>query len=87
MKCRAECGACCIAPGISLPFYGMPGGKPPGVPCVHLTATLQCALFGDPRRPRVCETFLPEPAFCGTTREQALDIMASIEVQTARSEQ
>ncbi|MGO2368564.1 MAG: YkgJ family cysteine cluster protein, partial [Serratia sp. (in: enterobacteria)] len=28
MDCRADCGACCIAPSISSPIPGMPNGKP-----------------------------------------------------------
>ena len=75
MQCRSGCGACCIAPSIATPFHGMPGGKPAGVPCVHLTAEKHCALFGDPRRPALCEKFQPEAALCGSN---AVDAMANL---------
>lgn len=79
MDCRERCGACCIAPAIRQPFHGMPDGKPAGVVCVHLDATMRCRLFGDPRRPAACAAFLPEPEFCGDDREQALHILAELE--------
>ncbi len=79
MECREKCGACCIAPGIHTPFYGMPQGKPAGVACVHLDRQMRCELFGDPRRPTVCGQFTPEPAFCGETPEEAIRIMLDLE--------
>ena len=51
MDCRNHCGACCIAPSIAEPFYGMPAGKPAGVPCVHLDDDMRCMIFADARRP------------------------------------
>jgi Fe-S-cluster containining protein len=72
MNCREGCGACCIAPSINRPFHGMPGGKPAGVRCVHLQQDMRCALFGDPRRPHLCEQFQAEPAVCGDNRDEAL---------------
>ncbi|HEY9547059.1 MAG TPA: YkgJ family cysteine cluster protein [Solimonas sp.] len=83
MKCRIGCGACCIAPSISSPLPGMPDGKPAGVPCVHLTATLACDLFGDPRRPLVCSSLRPTAEMCGANREQALRYLDELEQQTA----
>lgn len=82
MECREHCGACCIAPAIVQPFYGMPAGKPAGERCVHLTPALRCGLFADARRPSACSSFLPEPDFCGSSREEALDILALIEHST-----
>ena len=79
MVCRDGCGACCIAPAIATPFYGMPAGKPAGVRCVHLTDSLRCALFGDPRRPQICAGFQAEPEFCGDSPEQALRILTLLE--------
>jgi len=64
------------------PFYGMPRGKPAGERCVHLTPDLRCGLFADARRPEACAKFMPEPEFCGTSREEALDILALIEHST-----
>lgn len=80
MQCRAGCGACCIAPSINTPLPGMPDGKPAGVPCLHLDAQLRCALFGDPRRPALCAAFMPEPAVCGDSRDDALQLIAALEL-------
>lgn len=77
--CRPDCGACCIVPGIRTPFPGMPRGKPPGVPCVHLTPELRCALFGHPDRPWCCSRFAMEPDTCGTSRDQALRLLTVLE--------
>ena len=82
MQCRNDCGACCSAISISSPFHGMPHGKPAGVTCVHLTPALRCALFDDARRPALCAAFMPEPEFCGENREQALVLLAQLEVQS-----
>ncbi len=79
MECRAGCGACCIAPSISSAIPGMPLGKPAGVRCVQLDEHLRCKLFGRPERPRVCLSFRPEPAVCGTSRDDALALIASLE--------
>ena len=80
MKCRAGCGACCIAPSITGAFYGMPQGKPAGVPCVHLDEQMHCRLFGDPRRPALCADFKAEPEVCGDSPEQALRILDELEI-------
>ncbi|RLQ20466.1 YkgJ family cysteine cluster protein [Seongchinamella sediminis] len=79
MQCRAGCGACCIAPSIKRGFYGMPGGKPAGVCCVHLDEQMRCGLFGDPRRPGLCAAFRAEPAVCGDSPAQALRILDELE--------
>ena len=80
MQCRHACGACCIAPSINQPFYGMPNGKPAGVPCVHLDADMSCTLFGDERRPALCDAFTAEPAVCGDNRGEALARLAQLEL-------
>jgi len=82
MNCRAGCGACCIAPSISSPIPGMPGGKPAGVRCVQLGADLRCALFGLPERPRVCLSLAARPSMCGASRDEALGILAQLEIDT-----
>ncbi len=82
MQCREHCGACCVAPAISQPYYGMPHGKPAGERCVHLDRQSRCLLFDDPRRPRCCSQFVPEPSVCGADREQALVILAALEEST-----
>ncbi|MFZ2340735.1 MAG: YkgJ family cysteine cluster protein [Bacteroidales bacterium] len=75
MECRTGCGACCIAASISSPIPGMPGGKPAGVRCPHLTEDYKCALFNSPERPAVCSAFQAEPEFCGNTPEEACRIL------------
>ncbi|MDL4862476.1 YkgJ family cysteine cluster protein [Halomonas elongata] len=77
--CRPGCGACCIAPSISSPIPGMPEGKPAGVRCAQLTEDNLCRLFGDPRRPAVCERFDFDRELCGDHREQALTLIAALE--------
>ena len=85
MQCRPHCGACCVAPAITRPFWGMPGGKAAGERCVHLTVQRTCRLFGDPRRPKTCIDFLPEPATCGSTRSEALELLDALERETAEA--
>ncbi len=82
MDCRPGCAACCVAISISSPLPGLPGGKPAGVPCPHLTADLRCALYGLPERPAVCDRLRPLPEMCGTSREEALAYLARLEEQT-----
>jgi Fe-S-cluster containining protein len=82
MECRRGCGACCIAPSISSPMPGMPGGKPAGVRCLHLAEDFACKLFGDSRRPVVCGNFHPEPDVCGVDRQHALSLIARLESDT-----
>jgi hypothetical protein len=83
MECRKACGACCIAPSIVQPFFGMPQGKPAGTTCVHLDEQMSCRLFGDPRRPALCDAFAPDPAVCGNDRQQALVLIATLELQSS----
>lgn len=82
MQCRSGCGACCIAISINQPFYGMPGGKPAGTRCVHLTDAMECSIFRDSRRPALCDAFAAEREFCGDTREEALALLAQLELDS-----
>lgn len=82
-NCRPGCGACCIAPSISSPIPGMPYGKPAGVRCVQLDANNLCRLFGDARRPAVCERFAFDLELCGHDRTQALQRIAVLECGTS----
>lgn len=77
LNCRPGCGACCIAPSISTLR------KPAGVPCVHLTGDLRCAIFGRPERPSCCAGLQPSAEMCGETREEALIWLAALEAATA----
>jgi Fe-S-cluster containining protein len=83
MQCRPGCGACCIAPSISSPIPGMPQGKRAGERCLHLTAELRCAIFGQPERPSVCSGFSADPEVCGSSREEAIRLLGWLEQATA----
>ncbi|QOR40850.1 YkgJ family cysteine cluster protein [Billgrantia diversa] len=80
--CRPGCGACCIAPSISSPIPGMPHGKSAGERCVQLDDNNLCRLFGDARRPSVCERFAFDPELCGENRSEALQRIALLECGT-----
>ena len=82
MDCRPGCAACCIAPSISSPLPGMPGGKPAGVRCVNLNGEGLCVLWGTPSYPAVCRGFRPMPDVCGEDAEQALVLIAALEKAT-----
>jgi uncharacterized protein len=78
MKCRENCGACCIALSISSAVPGMPGGKPAGVRCVHLLDDYSCNIYNDPGKPKVCDNFTAEKEFCGSDQEEAMRILYSL---------
>ncbi|WP_198349183.1 MULTISPECIES: YkgJ family cysteine cluster protein [Ramlibacter] len=83
LACRAGCAACCIAPSISSPIPGMPGGKPAGVRCIQLDEANRCRLFGRPERPAVCASLQPQREMCGDSAAQALAYLARLERLTA----
>lgn len=83
MPCRSGCAACCIAASIRRPIPGMPNGKPAGVPCVNLTDDLRCAIWGSDDYPIACRDFSPEPAVCGSNRDEALMLIEALEIKTA----
>lgn len=60
----------------------MPHGKPAGIPCVQLLPDYRCALFGRPERPAVCASLRPTESMCGSSREEALDFLATLEAAT-----
>jgi len=76
------CGVCCIAPSISSPIPGMPKGKPAGIRCIQLTEDNQCQLFGSPERPAVCSDFKAVVDVCGHDDQQALALIAMLEMLT-----
>ncbi len=82
MDCRANCGACCIAPSITSPIPGMPHGKPAGIPCVQLLPDYRCALFGQPERPAFCASLRPTETMCGASRTEALGYLTRLEKLT-----
>lgn len=81
-QCRAGCGACCIAPSITTPFFGMPDGKRAGERCVHLDAHNRCLLFGRPERPQFCADLRAEPSMCGDSDAEAMAILTALERTT-----
>ena len=83
MDSLPKCAACCIAPAIRQPFWGMPDGKPAGLASLHLLDNAQCDLYGDPRRPAVYDQFKPEPAVCGEGRAEALPLLSALGQETA----
>ena len=83
MNCRPRCGACCIAPSITSPIPGMPGGKPAGVRCVQLTDDERCAIFGSPDRPAFCAGLRPSEEMCGASRDHAIGWITRLEAATA----
>lgn len=82
MDCRAQCGACCIAPSITSPIPGMPNGKPAGVACIQLDEQLRCKLFGRPERPAFCLGLQPGIEMCGDSREYAMVWLSDLEERT-----
>lgn len=82
ISCRKGCGACCIAPSISSTIPGMPHGKPAGVRCVHLDAENLCSLYRKTERPKVCIAYRATEEFCGSSRGEALKLIAKLEVVT-----
>ena len=81
--CRPGCGACCIAPSINGPLPGMPAGKPAGVACVNLDPdSFLCRLWGSPLYPDTCRQFRAEPEVCGADRDEALGLIARLELLT-----
>lgn len=81
-ECRANCGACCIAPSISSLIPNMPNGKPAGVPCVHLDDNYRCLLFGLSSRPKVCQSLTPCFEMCGNDKLEAFDYLENLEELT-----
>jgi Fe-S-cluster containining protein len=84
MSCRADCGACCVAPSLSSSIPGMEGGKPAGVRCIHLSSENRCRIYGDPGRPAVCSSFPAMEDHCGSSREEALRLLEALEQATGR---
>ena len=83
MICRENCGACCIAASINTAIPGMPNGKPAGVSCVNLdTQTMRCRIYGSADYPTVCRKFIAAKDACGESRDEALQLIAALELAT-----
>jgi len=57
----------------------MPDGKPAGVRCINLLDNYHCSIYNDPSKPKVCDDFKAEPDFCGTSREEAMVILGTLD--------
>jgi len=82
VKCRENCGACCIAPSISSPIKGMPSGKKAGERCVQLDENNRCKIFNDKERPSVCGNIKPSKEMCGVTRKDAMEYLTTLQRET-----
>lgn len=82
MQCRVGCGACCIAISISSVIPGMPGGKPAGVRCVHLSQNHICLIHDQPDYPDVCRNLKPDTEMCGNSFEEAMTYLTNLEAVT-----
>lgn len=82
MECRPGCGACCIAPSISSPIPGMPGGKAAGIRCIQLTTDNLCRIFGMAERPAVCSGLRPDAEMCGRSNAEAIAYLGELEQST-----
>jgi hypothetical protein len=81
--CRPGCAACCEAISISSPLPGQPGGKAAGAVCGLLDPhTRFCTIWQSPDYPEVCRRFTPDPQYCGSCREEALERLRNLERQT-----
>lgn len=77
------CGACCIAPSIHTPMPNMPQGKNAGERCLNLSNDNLCMLFGLPERPAFCAEFQAEVSVCGSSQEEAIQLIGWLEGATA----
>jgi uncharacterized protein len=57
----------------------MPNGKPAGIRCIHLDDEYKCMIFNSAFRPKVCDGFQAEEIICGSSREEAIVILAKLE--------
>jgi len=60
----------------------MPEGKQAGVRCVQLSVENRCKLFASPDRPSVCSSFGAAPDVCGVSRNEALQLLETLEKAT-----
>lgn len=60
----------------------MENGKSAGVRCIQLDEHDRCRLFGDPRRPAVCNSLPPSIEMCGADAAHALHYLHQLEALT-----
>jgi hypothetical protein len=58
----------------------MPAGKPAGIRCIQLDEHNLCRLFGKPDRPALCAAFKADPAVCGDSSQQAMELITLLEL-------
>lgn len=63
----------------------MPDGKPAGVRCVQLTGDNRCRLYGSGSRPAVCVSYRAGGEYCGRDRDEALGLLAELEILTSEA--
>ncbi len=64
----------------------MPHGKPAGVMCSNLDKnSMQCTIWNTSHYPNVCKQFAPDIDICGKNRDQALEIISTLELDTIPS--
>ena len=78
MNCRKGCGACCIFLDISSAMPNHPNGKPAGTKCLNLDSKNGCKLHGTDDYPRVCGGYTAEIDFCGSTFDEAKEILTKL---------
>lgn len=62
----------------------MPNGKAAGELCANLDpVNLRCRIWGQQDYPDFCRGFQPDVDFCGKDRDQAMQILSLLEVQTS----
>jgi hypothetical protein len=61
----------------------MPDGKPAGERCLHLSVDYLCGLFGQPERPAVCSAFKADIEVCGSSQQEAINLIGWWEQVTA----
>ena len=79
MKCRIGCAACCIAISISESIPNHPNGKAAGERCKNLDDSNACKLWNSDAYPTTCKGFTAEKIFCGSSNEEAFQILTDLE--------
>lgn len=79
IKCRKDCGACCISISISSALPNHPNGKSAGVRCQNLDKNNVCSIWNSSEFPKICGTFKAETMICGNNFDEATRIIENIE--------
>jgi hypothetical protein len=60
----------------------MPGGKPAGVRCIHLTGDNTCAIHGRDDYPPVCRNLRASEEMCAGSFDEAMAYLSQLETLT-----